>query len=167
VPALFIDIPPFSSFGVGGRRLQPGVLPLSPVESSNRTLMLSVMAAFRDGNLDPLFDILDEDVIWTSTAPPEFFRFGGTRRGRAGVKEYTALLFVGYHYTRFVPHNVIARGDQVWGVFEVEALHRATGRYVRTDASIAWTLRGGKLIAHQGFFDTAGILMQQGVLSAA
>jgi ketosteroid isomerase-like protein len=140
---------------------------LSPIESANRALMLSVMAAFRDGQLDPLFDILDDNVIWISTAPPEFFRFGGTRRGRAGVKEYTALLFVGYHYTRFEPRGVAAKGDQVWGVFEVEALHRASGRYVRTDASIAWTIRGGKLVAHQGFFDTAGVLMQQGELSAA
>lgn len=140
---------------------------MNAIESSNRALMLSVLAAFRDGHLDPLFDILADDVIWISTAPPEFFRFGGTRRGRAGVTEYTALLFLEYHYTRFAPRRVTAKGDQVWGVFEVEALHRATGRYVRTDASITWTVRDGRLAAHQDFFDTAGVLMQQGALSAA
>lgn len=136
-------------------------------ELSNRTLMLEVMAAFRDGHLDPLFDILDDDVVWISTAPSEFFRFGGVRQGRVGVREYTALLFVGYHYTRFEPRIVTAKGDQVWGLFEIEALHRASGRYVRTDASILWTLKDGKLVSHQGFFDTAGVLMQQGQLAAA
>ncbi|OJU13886.1 MAG: hypothetical protein BGN85_03295 [Alphaproteobacteria bacterium 64-11] len=140
---------------------------LNANESSNRTLMLSVLAAFREGHLDPLFDILADDVVWISTAPSEFFRFGGTRRGRTGVREYTALLFSGYHYTRFEPRAVSAKGDKVWGLFEIEALHRASGRYVRTDASILWTLKDGKLTSHQGFFDTAGVLMQQGRLSAA
>jgi ketosteroid isomerase-like protein len=134
-------------------------------ELSNNTLMLTVTSAFRDGNLDPLFAALSPEVVWTATAPKEFFRFGGTHRGLAGMKEYTALLFSRYHFIRFAPKTITAKGDQVWGVFDAEALHRPSGKYVRSDIAIRWTVRHGKITEHQGFFDTAGVLMQQGDLA--
>ena len=61
-------------------------------EASNKALMLSVLAAFKDGNLEPLFEAISPDVVWKASAPPEFFRFGGVYKGIAGIKEYTALL---------------------------------------------------------------------------
>jgi ketosteroid isomerase-like protein len=134
-------------------------------ELSNNTLMLTVTSAFRDGNLDPLFAALSPEVVWTATAPKEFFRFGGSHRGLAGMKEYTALLFSRYHFIRFAPKTITAKGDQVWGVFDAEALHRPSGKYVRSDIAIRWTVRHGKITEHQGFFDTAGVLMQQGDLA--
>jgi len=104
-------------------------------------------------------------VVWKATAPRAFFRFGGTHRGLAGMKEYTALLFSRYHFTRFTPRILTAKDDQVWGVFEAEALHQPSGKYVQSDISIRWTVRDGKITEHQGFFDTAGVLMQQGDLA--
>jgi ketosteroid isomerase-like protein len=133
-------------------------------ELTNKTLMLSVIAAFKDGNLEPLFAALSPDVVWKATAPREFFRFGGTHRGIAGTREYSALLFSRYTFTRFTPKIMTAKGDQVWGVFEAEALHQPSRKYVQSDISIRWTVKDGKITEHQGFFDTAGVLMQQGDL---
>ena len=134
-------------------------------ELTNNSLMLSVLAAFRAGNLEPLFAALSSDVVWKVTAPKEFFRFGGTYHGTAGIHEYTALLSSRYHFTRFTPEIVTAKGDQVWGVFEAEALHQPSGRYVRFDLSLRWTVKDGKILSHQCFFDTASVLMQQGDLA--
>jgi len=134
-------------------------------ELDNKTLMLAVVAAFKDSNLESLFAALSPEVLWKATAPREFFRFGGTHRGIAGMKEYTALLFSRYHFTRFVPKTLTARDDQVWGLFEAEALHRPSGKYVKSDISIRWTVKDGKITEHQGFFDTASVLMQQGDLA--
>jgi len=131
-------------------------------ETSNKNLMLTVLAAFQDGDLGPLFDALSPEVVWKATAPKEFFRFGGTHKGIAGMKEYTALLFSRYHFTRLAPKTISAKGDQVWGIFDMEALHQPSGRYVRSDVSIHWTVKNGKITEHQGFFDTAGVLLQQG-----
>src|SRR5882757_8377157 len=86
-------------------------------ELDNRNLMLEVVAGFKSGKLEALFAALSPDVIWKATAPREFFRFGGTHRGIAGMKEYTALLFSRYHFTRFAPKILTAKGDQVWGLF--------------------------------------------------
>jgi ketosteroid isomerase-like protein len=102
--------------------------------------------------------------VWKATAPREFFRFGGTHRGIAGMREYSALLFSRYSFTRFTPKMMTAKGDQVWGVFEVEALHQPSRKYVQFDICIRWMVKDGKITEHQGFFDTAGVLMQQGDL---
>jgi ketosteroid isomerase-like protein len=137
-----------------------------PKDAANKALMLSVIAAFKEGDLEPLFAALSPDVIWKSNAPKEFFRFGGVHRGLAGMKEYTAQLAMQYHFVKLDPRAITAKGDQVWGVFEAEAQHRPSGRYVRSDLSIRWTVSEGRITAHQGFFDTASVLMQQGDLAA-
>ena len=133
-------------------------------EQSNKSLMLSVTAALKDGDLEPLFAALSPKVVWKSTAPAQFFRFGGIHRGLAGVREFTALLFSRYHFTRLAPTAVTAQGDRVWGLFEAEALHQPSGRYVQFDIFIGWTIGDGKIAEHQCLFDTAGVLIQQGEL---
>lgn len=150
------------------RRIRPAKVrfPMSQ-ELSNKNLMLSVIAAFKDSDLAPLFEALHPDVVWKVTAPREFFRFGGTHRGHSGMREYTALLFSHYHFVRFEPKTVTAQGDQVWGLFAAEAQHRPSRRYVKSDISMRWTVKDGKITEHQGFFDTAGVLIQQGDLMVA
>jgi ketosteroid isomerase-like protein len=134
-------------------------------EHSNKALMLGVFAALKEANLEPLFAALSPEVVWKATAPPEFFRFGGVHRGVSGVREYSALLFSRYHATRLEPRAVTAQGDRVWGLFEAEALHQPSGRYVKFDIFIGWTVKNGTIVEHQCLFDTASVLMQQGDLS--
>jgi hypothetical protein len=55
-------------------------------EKVNKALVLSVLGAFRRGILEPLFEAVSPDVVWTATAPPQFFRFGGVYKGVAGIK---------------------------------------------------------------------------------
>ena len=133
-------------------------------EQSNRDLMLSVFGAMKDGQLEPLFAALSPEVVWKATAPPQYFRFGGVYKGLAGLREYTALLFSRYHFTRLESKAITAKEDQVWGLFEAEALHQPSSRYVRFDLFIRWTVTGGKIAEHQCLFDTASVLMQQGEL---
>ncbi len=135
-------------------------------ETYNRDLMLRVVAAFREADIAPLFAALHPAVVWKAHAPRTFFRFGGTHHGLTGMKEYTALLFSRYHFVRFAPRAVTAKGDHVWGLFDVEAKHIPTGRYVKSDIVFRWTIEDGLIREHDGFFDTAAVLMQQGDLEA-
>jgi ketosteroid isomerase-like protein len=134
-------------------------------ELDTRNLMLTIAAGFKSGNLEPLFAAIDANVTWKVMAPREFFRFGGVYHGVSGVKEYTALLFFDYHFARLKPLTVTATGDEVWGLFDAEALHRPSGRYVRSLVSVYWLMKDGRIVEHQGFFDTAGVLIQQGDLA--
>ena len=133
-------------------------------EQSNKALMLGIVSALKDGDLGPLFAALSSDVVWKATAPTQFFRFGGVHHGVAGVREYTALLFSRYHFARLAPKTVTAQGERVWGLFEAEALHQPSGRYVRFDIFIGWSVKSGKIAEHQCLFDTASVLIQQGEL---
>lgn len=134
-------------------------------ELDNKDLMLTVVAGFKSGKLDALFAAIRADVVWKVMAPREFFRFGGLYHGAAGVKEYTALLFSDYHFARLNPLTVTAKGDEVWGLFDAEALHRPSGRYVRSVVSLYWRMKDGRIAEQQMFFDTASVLMQQGDLA--
>jgi ketosteroid isomerase-like protein len=134
-------------------------------EQSNKALMLAVLAALKEGDLEPLFAALNPDVLWKATAPQAFFRFGGVHRGIAGVREYSALLFSRYHATKLAPRAVTAQGDRVWGLFEAEMLHQPTGRYVQFDMFFGWTVKDGRIVEHQCLFDTASVLIQQGELA--
>lgn len=127
--------------------------------------MLAVMAGLKSGKLEALFDAIRADVAWKVMAPREFFRFGGSYEGVPGVKEFTALLFSDYHLARLTPRIVTAKGEEVWGMFDAEALHRPSGRYVRFDISLHWRMKDGQIAEQQCFFDTASVLMQQGVLA--
>ena len=129
--------------------------------------MLSVTAAWKEGDMAPLLESLHPDVVWRATAPPQFFRFGGIHCGITGVREYIALHASRYSITRFEPKSVTAKSDQVWGLFEIEALHLPTGKYVASDCAIRWTVKNGKITEHQGIFDSASVLMQQGALTVA
>ena len=131
---------------------------------SNRNLMLAVMAGLKSGKLEALFAAIRADVVWKVMAPREFFRFGGSYEGVTGVKEYTALLFSDYHLARLNPRTVTAKGEEVWGMFDAEALHRPSGRYVQFDISLYWRMKDGQIAEQQCFFDTASVLIQQGVL---
>jgi len=134
-------------------------------DATNKNLMLAVMAGLKSGQLDTLFAAIRSDVVWKVMAPRAFFRFGGNYQGVAGVKEYTALLFADYHLARLTPRTVTAKGEEVWGVFDAEALHRQSGRYARFDMSLHWRMKDGKIAEQQCFFDTASVLIQQGDLA--
>jgi ketosteroid isomerase-like protein len=132
---------------------------------TNKNLMLAVMAGLKSGKLDVLFGAIRSDVIWKVMAPRAFFRFGGTYQGVAGVKEYTALLFSDYHLVRLNPRTVTAKSEEVWGMFDAEALHRSSSRYARFDISLHWRMQDGQIAEQQCFFDTASVLIQQGDLA--
>jgi ketosteroid isomerase-like protein len=135
------------------------------IADANRALMERVAGAFRDGDLRPMLEAIDDNVVWTESAPADFFRFGGTHRRRPGVIEVEALVFATYLFHRFDPVEIVTSGEIVWGLFRVEALHRPTDRMVKTDYAVRWRVRNGKIVEHQAFYDTAALLLQQGQLS--
>ena len=134
---------------------------------TNKNLMLAVMAGLKSGKLDVLFAAIRSDVVWKVMAPRPFFRFGGSYQGVAGVKEYTALLFSDYHLARLNPRTVTAKGEEVWGMFDAEVLHRAIGRYAQFELSLHWRMKDGQIAEQQCFFDTTSVLIQQGDLATA
>jgi ketosteroid isomerase-like protein len=127
-------------------------------------LMRRVAEAFEMADLRPLFDAIDEKIVWKSAVTtPGTFGFGGVYRERAGVIQLTTQVISAYNIERLRPKEIVESGDTVWGLFDVEGEFRpslAVGRF-KYEYAMRWRLRRGKIVEHQGFFDTHGLLQQQ------
>ena len=140
-------------------------LPTDPEE-----LMRVVAAAVEAGDLRPLLCAVHKDIVWKAASPhSNLFRFGGVHQKRGGVMDVTAQIAMDYTFRSFKPREIIAKGDVVWGLFDVEADFEYRGgnsrpKPVKLDIAIRWQLKDGKIIEHQAFFDTASLLVQRGEL---
>jgi ketosteroid isomerase-like protein len=140
-------------------------LPTDPEE-----LMRVVTAAFETGDLRPLLSAVHPEIVWKAASPhTSLFRFGGVHHRREGVLDVTAQIAMDYVFRKFKPREIVAKGDIVWGLFEVEAVFEFQNgkpgpKPVELEIAIRWRLKDGKIIEHQAFFDTASLLAQRGEL---
>jgi ketosteroid isomerase-like protein len=129
--------------------------------------MRTVTSAFATADLRPLLDAIDEDVVWRSASHEEgLFCFGGVYRQRVGVMELTSKIASRYSFQRLNPIEVTSTGDVVWGRFKAELDYLMEGPGLvkcplELEMTFRWLMRNGKIVEHQGYFDTARILIQQ------
>jgi ketosteroid isomerase-like protein len=134
-------------------------------------LMRRVAAAFEKGDLKPLMEAIHPDIVWkTASGDTGLFRFAGPHRDRAGVLDVTSKIAMEYTFLRFQPREIVAKGDIVWGLFDAEVSYvppeGGHGKFATFELAIRWRLKDGKVIEHQGFFDTAKLLIEQGRMVA-
>jgi ketosteroid isomerase-like protein len=139
---------------------------------ASEALMRRVVAAFANADLRPLFDAVDDNTVWKSGSVFEgVFRFGGQYQKRIGVFDVTLQITMVYFFRRFEPIEIVSSGEVVWGLFQVEAdyiplgEHQESAQPVSLVCAIRWVVRNERILEHQSFFDTAGLLAQQGELS--
>jgi len=131
--------------------------------AENKELMERVIRSYAEGDLRPLFEAVDENVIWITSSPgTDFLPFGGTYFRSVGVSLASAEVFSTYQFQQFEPVEIVTQGDVVWGLFRIEALHHPSGNIVHADYAMRWCVRFGRIVHHQGFLDTAALLLQQG-----
>lgn len=127
--------------------------------------MRSVFQAFERGDVQPLLDAMDEDVVWKSAATRKgFFPFGGTYTFRDGVTVALRDIAKRYAFRRFAPKEIVSQEDIVWGLFDVELEHiietmPPRSELVRVEMAIRWRMRENRIVEHQAFFDTAALLI--------
>jgi ketosteroid isomerase-like protein len=131
---------------------------------ANKALVAEILRANGQGDLRPLFAALDEQVKWEAHAPPSYYRFGGSRSGRAGVVEAAAAIAAEYTVQRYDVKELVAEGETVWALSEASYIHN--NKPLKYITATRWVLRNGKIVEFNGFFDTAQVLAQQGRLGA-
>ena len=137
-------------------------------------LMRHIVESFERTDLEPLIEALHDDVVWKSASKQEnVFRFGGDYYSKLGVLDALSDILMDYTINQMRPREIVASGNVVWGLFDVELDYDtargmdAVGkseqcRSVELEVAIRWRLKDGKIIEHQSFFDTASLLIQQG-----
>jgi ketosteroid isomerase-like protein len=133
-------------------------------------LMRKVAAGFEKSDLRPLLDAIHEEIVWKSATKHEgLFRFDGEYKNRPGVLDILSKISLDYTFHHLKPKEILAHGDVVWGLFDVGLSYDPKGKgstpkAVKMEMVFRWRLKDGKIIEHQGFWDTASLLIQQGAM---
>jgi ketosteroid isomerase-like protein len=133
-------------------------------------LMRKVAAGLEKADLQPLLEAIHEDIVWKSATKHEgLFRISGEHKGRAGVLTVLANISMNFKVHQFKPKDVIAHQDIVWGHFDVATTFdpKSKGypeKAINMEIAFRWRIKDGKVIEHQSYFDTASLLIQQGLL---
>ena len=113
--------------------------------------------AFGRGDIDALLELFDEQIQWVTPGPSELAT-SGRRTGRQEVGQFFASVNELFDVQRFEPREYIAQGDRIVVLGEETARVRATGKTLDLDWVHVFTLRNGKVVAFQEFFDTAAVV---------
>lgn len=122
--------------------------------------------AFGRGDINALLDLFDEQIRWVTPGPPELAT-SGTRTGRQEVGAFFGSVNEVFDIQRFEPKEFIAQGDRVVVLGDETSRVRATGKTLELDWVHTFTLRNGKVVAFQEFFDTAAVVAALSAASAA
>ena len=131
-------------------------------------LMKTAIESWGQGDLDPLRAALHDDIVWisASTEWDDRLRSGGVHRGRASVIALLSKVATVYIPSGCTAKEIVSQGEIVWGLFGIRGRYLGGGeeaaKTITTELAIRWRVRGGKVLEHQAFFDTAGALAQQG-----
>ena len=128
----------------------------------NKTTLRRVIKAYERGDFDPIYQALDDDVVWASNTLANHYRFGGMRQGRAGVVEALSMIAADYDISRYDVVEMVGEGDVIWATSTLSLFDRKTGRPLVFPLVNRWQFKDGKIISCSEFFDTAAVLQQQG-----
>ena len=131
-------------------------------EQENVQVVQKLFAAFGQGDIPAALGILAEDVDWqspvTRTSPREI-SWAKPRHGRAEVAKFFTELSEKMQIARMDTWDYTAQGDRVVVEGKNQGTARSTGRIYEHDWVMVFTLRGGKIVRHRHYYDTADIVV--------
>lgn len=127
---------------------------------ATRETVNALYAAYKGGDIESFFRMVDDDITWSMVGPVTVFPFGGVRKGKAAVRG--ALATLGQHY-RIERHDrkvMIVEDDWASLIIDAAFLQLATGRTITVRLANFLRLHNGKLIEFQEFGDTFDVVEQ-------
>jgi hypothetical protein len=131
-------------------------------EQENVQVVQKLFAAFGQANIPSALDILAEDVDWQSPvrrSPPSEISWAKPRHGRAEVAKFFRELSEKMQIELMETLEFTAQGDRVVVEGRNRGSVRSTGRTYEHDWVMVFTVRGGKIVTHRHYYDTADILV--------
>lgn len=128
-------------------------------EQDNRAVVQRGYEAFGRGDIPGLLSLLDTEVEWVTPGPPDL-PTAGTRRGHQQVGEFFQALDGAFQIERFEPHTFVAEGERVVVLGSETAKVKATGKVLEVEWAHTFTVRDGKVVAFQEYFDTGAVVAE-------
>lgn len=125
----------------------------SSATSNNVEVVKSIYAAFSRRDIQAILDVLDPDVEW-GEPPNPFNPAAGTRHGHQGFLEWLEVGHKSEEILVIEPRKFLVDEDSVAVVGYNKCRALTTNRKYESDFVHLVTLREGKVVKFQEFFDT-------------
>jgi ketosteroid isomerase-like protein len=122
-------------------------------EGENRKLVRHAYEAFGRGDLETLFEVLADDIVWTSrtlSASP----LSGVYYGKSGVQQFFDNLDL-IDLNRFDVRTILAEDDTVVALIDGRITVKATGKTANQPLVHVFTFKDGKVAAFDNYEDDA------------
>jgi steroid delta-isomerase-like uncharacterized protein len=138
---------------------------LTEVEQRNLRSVADVLQFWNSGDIEGIVAFYDDEIVWKNVALEESYE------GKAEVRQFLTRLFTAIPDLVFTVDFKIARGDNVSEQWTVSGTHLgtfmgipATGRHVEIRALSMVTLREGKFLRDEFYWDTGAVMRQMGLM---
>lgn len=135
------------------------MIPDGPPEA-RRAFIEALYAAYAAGDPGPTLASMADDIDFEYVAPTSVFAFGGRRVGKEGVAEATAAVAAEFSIDYLHVQSVMLDGDDAVVRMKAGFTTRATGAKVEADLVDVATIKDGKIVRLQEFFDTEKAAVQ-------
>lgn len=124
------------------------------MSASNIEIVKNVYAAFQRADIGYILDQLDDRVEWKEAEVKEV-PYSGVYHGKAAIPAFFQGIGESLEVLAFTPASYMADGEQVAAFGNWQARVRSTQKTFHSDWAMRWTFRDGKVVAFQGYIDTA------------
>lgn len=124
-------------------------------EAENVALIQAVYGDFGSGNIPSMLAKLSPDVEFIS--PGSALPWAGIHRGHEAAGNFFGMLVGALDITTFEPRQFIAQDDTVAVVGHEVATGRKTGKSFEMNFIHLWTIKDGKVVQWEDFYDTASV----------
>jgi ketosteroid isomerase-like protein len=123
-------------------------------DQNSLQIVKEAYSTFKNGDIQSLLNLMAEDISWFLPGNPEVIPFAGRRQGIQQVREFFSTLVANQDFIRFEPREFIGQGGKIVALGSYEWLIKSSGRTYGCDFAHVFTVRDGKIIAFQEFYDT-------------
>ena len=113
--------------------------------------------AFGRGDVNGLLALLHDQITWVTPGPADLST-SGRRTSPQEVGAFFGTLSELYEFQRFEPAEFVAQGNRVVVIGSETVRVKATGAVLDLDWIHVFTVRDGKVVAFQEYFDTAAVV---------
>ena len=138
---------------------------LTETEQRNLRTVEGVHPSWNRGDVEGVLAYYDDDITWKNVALEEVYE------GKAAVREFITRLLTALPDLTFTGRYKIARGDNVSEQWTIRGTHLgtfmgipATGRAIEIFGMSMLTLRDGKFLRDEFYFDTGAVMRQMGLM---
>ena len=138
---------------------------LTETERRNLSAVADVLPFWNSGDIEGLLEYYDDEIIWTNVGLEEVYD------GKPAVRAFLTQLFTAIPDLEFSVQYKIARGDNVSEQWTIHGTHLKTfmgvpptGRRIEIRAMSMVTLRDGKFLRDEFYWDTRAVMHQMGLL---